>query len=114
MILLIISLWQFLRIQKIKLKFRFNFCLLIQEGSKSSKILHLTDIHLDLGYKVGSNSDCSKPLCCTNDTEMAETAETAAGYWGSYSCDVPVWTFEDMLVQIREKHLDVSAILSHV
>jgi sphingomyelin phosphodiesterase len=86
-----------------------------QEGSPSSKILHLTDIHLDLGYKVGSSSDCGKPLCCTNDTEMAETAETAAGYWGSYSCDVPVWTFEDMLVQIREKHLDVSAtILSHV
>jgi hypothetical protein len=34
------------------------------------------------------------------------------GYWGSYKCDVPVWTFEDMLIHIRETHLDVSSMHS--
>lgn len=47
-------------------------------------------------------------MCCSNDTEMAPSDDLAAGYWGSYSCDVPTWTFEDMLNHIKEQHLDVS------
>lgn len=77
-----------------------------QEGSPTTKILHLTDIHLDLSYTVGTNTECGQPLCCTNNTEVAPSDDLAAGYWGSYSCDVPTWTFEDMLMHIREKHLD--------
>ena len=33
-------------------------------GEKNRKILHLTDIHLDLFYTKGSNSKCNEPLCC--------------------------------------------------
>lgn len=28
------------------------------------KILHLTDMHTDLGYTEGSNADCVNPVCC--------------------------------------------------
>ena len=47
-------------------------------------------------------------MCCMNTTAMSDDAETAAGPWGSYTCDLPYWTFEDMLLQIRENHGDVS------
>lgn len=91
-----------------KFKNKPNFGLYLKTGSPTSKILHLTDIHLDLSYTVGTNTDCGRPMCCSNDTEMAPSEDLAAGYWGSYSCDVPTWTLEDMLNHIKEHHLHVS------
>ena len=52
--------------------------------------------------------DCGKPLCCSKETEMAPSVELEAGYWGSFPCDTPVWTFQDMLLNIKENHYDVS------
>ena len=43
-----------------------------------------------------------------NFTEMANDPNKAAGYWGSYYCDTPVWMFEDMLSQIKEQFGEVS------
>ena len=43
-----------------------------------------------------------------NTTEMASDPSEAAGHWGSFTCDLPVWTFQDMLMQIKENHGDVS------
>ena len=43
-----------------------------------------------------------------NTTEMTSDASKAAGVWGSFTCDLPYWTFEDMLMQIKENHGDVS------
>mgnify|MGYP006975805441 CR=1 FL=1 len=42
-----------------------------------------------------------------NTTEMTSDASKAAGVWGSFTCDLPYWTFEDMLRQIKETHGDV-------
>ena len=81
-----------------------------ENGSATYKILHLSDVHLDLGYKVGATTDCGQPMCCSNHTVMTDKPELAAGPWGSYACDLPYWTFEDMLLNIREKHLDVRLI----
>ena len=47
-------------------------------------------------------------MCCMNSTEMADDASKAAGYWGAYYCDSPVWMFENMLSQIQEQFGDVS------
>ena len=47
-------------------------------------------------------------MCCMNFTEMANDTSKAAGYWGSYYCDTPVWTFEDMLKHIQEEFSSVS------
>lgn len=43
-----------------------------------------------------------------NSTAMADDPAKAAGYWGSYACDLPYWTFEDMLKHIKEAHGEVS------
>ena len=35
-----------------------------QPGSPTLRILQLSDIHVDLLYKAGSNANCGEPLCC--------------------------------------------------
>ncbi|GFS10952.1 sphingomyelin phosphodiesterase-like [Elysia marginata] len=35
-----------------------------QPSSPRLKVLHLTDIHLDLQYREGSRVDCDEPICC--------------------------------------------------
>ena len=71
-------------------------------------MLHLSDVHMDLSYKPGTDAKCGKPLCCTNTTAMTDDPNKVAGYWGNYNCDLPYWTFEDMLWHIKEAHGEVS------
>ena len=68
-------------------------------------MLHLTDVHLDLTYTLDAQGrNCDSMMCCTNDTAKANTTEEAAGYWGDYNCDTPLWAFTDMLEQIKDTH----------
>ncbi len=32
--------------------------------SQGLKVLHITDVHLDLSYQVGASVLCTKPPCC--------------------------------------------------
>lgn len=50
-------------------------------------------------YKEGSDSNCGLPLCCRNGTGDA-------GYWGSYSCDIPERTLDGALEQLSKFDLD--------
>ena len=84
---------------------RTEVCL--QVNMPTTNVLHISDVHLDLSYKVGTNVDCGMPMCCMNFTEMANETSKGAGYWGEYYCDTPVWTFEDMLSQIKEDYSGV-------
>ena len=81
------------------------------EDAAAKKILHLTDLHVDLTYTVGSNADCDLPMCCGNTSGMAGTPEAGAGYWGEYSCDTPPWTFRHILEHIREEHSELDYIM---
>ena len=47
----------------------------------------MTDVHMDFFYSAGSNSDCGLPVCCRD-----WNGKGSAGYWGDYSCDIPVRT----------------------
>ena len=76
------------------------------ENAPVKKILHLTDIHVDLTYTVGNNAECDLPMCCGNTSGLAPTPESGAGYWGAYSCDTPPWTFRHVLEHVREEHGD--------
>jgi len=67
------------------------------------KVLHITDIHLDLTYTVGNSAECGLPMCCGNTSGPAVSGRAAA-YWGDYQCDVPVHTFTQMLEHIRTTH----------
>ncbi len=36
------------------------------------RVLHLTDIHLDLTYTVGNEADCGLPMCCGNSSGLVD------------------------------------------
>jgi len=77
-----------------------------EEGAPTSRILHLSDVHMDLSYEIGAMAACDLPNCCMNVTGQADTPENAAQYWGDYRCDLPFWTFRHILEHIKEQHGD--------
>jgi sphingomyelin phosphodiesterase len=58
-------------------------------------VLHLTDLHLDPRYDIGSEANCSQYLCCrpyATNTELDTTyanASVPASRWGYIYCDTP-------------------------
>ncbi|KAM9983436.1 hypothetical protein ACTFIY_000171 [Dictyostelium cf. discoideum] len=50
-------------------------------------ILQISDVHFDPDYKVGSNPNCGRPLCCRDGVG-------SAGPIGHYLCDIPFSTVE--------------------
>jgi len=87
---------------------------------QTQKVLHLTDIHLQLGYTVGANANCGLPMCCDPsvleaDQEFKNMTKSLkmkpASPVGEYHCDLPTWTAAKMLRNIRETHPDIAFIL---
>ena len=72
------------------------------EASTMLKVLHLADVHVDLTYTPGTPVDCGLPCCCMVGTGLAGEGEEGAGYWGEYTCDIPLRMLEAMLVQLAD------------
>ncbi|TIA10316.1 sphingomyelin phosphodiesteras-like protein [Aureobasidium pullulans] len=57
------------------------------------KVLHMSDIHLDPRYAVGSEANCTSSLCCraNNFNTALPTGEISlpAPYYGDFKCDSP-------------------------
>ena len=69
-------------------------------------MLHLSDIHLDHKYRVGSLATCDSYLCCREEMGFPTDPADQAGLWGAYFCDLPIRTFRAMLEDIIENHGD--------
>ncbi|CAF1200687.1 unnamed protein product [Rotaria sordida] len=70
-------------------------------------VLHLSDIHVDYGYKPGSLAECYQPVCFRFGQPLH--GQTGAGFWGDYrGCDLPYWTAEAIVQYIAttEKNID--------
>ncbi len=62
-------------------------------------IIHVSDVHVDPDYVVGSASDCGYPLCCRAINGKG-TSEHYAGKFGPTNpanCDVPMATVDSWL-----------------
>eukprot|EP01083_Nonionella_stella_P068258 181137_1 len=60
---------------------------------KSSKILHITDLHFDYKYKVGSSATCAvrfTGLTCCRAFKLGVPPYRKAGEWGDVNCDSPL------------------------
>lgn len=68
----------------------------LSEDTKTVEILQLTDIHLDLDYVVGKNTDCGKPMCCQAVEENGTDPESSAGPHGDYKCDMPLSSLNEL------------------
>lgn len=73
--------------------------------AKTWKVLHVTDIHVDLNYKVGSRGLCPTNLCC-RDEKLSSirnlTTEEKAGKWGYPGrCDIPLSTLRNFVEVLK-------------
>ncbi|ESP02348.1 hypothetical protein LOTGIDRAFT_92630, partial [Lottia gigantea] len=72
-------------------------------GSPVKRILQLSDIHLDVLYKPGSNAVCNEPLCCRPDDGQPGKGVPGAGKWGDYrNCDTPIWTLNNLFEHLQQ------------
>ncbi|KZT07671.1 sphingomyelin phosphodiesterase [Laetiporus sulphureus 93-53] len=63
-----------------------------QATGERLKVLHLSDLHIDPRYLIGSEANCSQGLCCRagayNEDSVNQTLAPAPRY-GSFVCDAP-------------------------
>ena len=77
-----------------------------------TKVVQVTDLHVDPYYTPGANADCGEPLCCRGAAGIATSPEKAAGVWGDYrNCDTPISTLRHALKHISETHSNVISIV---
>jgi hypothetical protein len=55
------------------------------------KVLHVSDYHLDMRYVVGSEAECTGPVCCRvfPYTNVSVPILEPASLFGNYLCDTP-------------------------
>ncbi|GMT31293.1 hypothetical protein PFISCL1PPCAC_22590, partial [Pristionchus fissidentatus] len=96
----------------------------VKSPAKTQRVLHLSDIHIDRDYVVGSEADCKSQnyqpftICCRDDPfstgvrNNAATVKVPAGKWGSpWDCDLPYRTFEVTMKHIAQTHKDIDYIM---
>ncbi|CAG2112619.1 unnamed protein product [Medioppia subpectinata] len=79
-------------------------------NDKQLKMLHLTDIHLDLWYTPGSNSSCGEFVCCRS---TSPGDNHTAGYWSQTkdNCDCPQYFVDNSIKQIGDNHKDIDLVI---
>lgn len=72
-------------------------------GQEPIKVVHYSDIHIDPFYVAGSNTNCTKPICCRDYSAEDSPGQTdaPAGPNGDHNCDVPVSLEESMYAAIK-------------
>lgn len=70
---------------------------LIKVDRGTTRLLHMTDIHLDLNYTEKASIICDYPICCHAEHGFPETKQTQAPEYGSDKCDAPVKLLDSAL-----------------
>jgi len=68
------------------------------------QVVHISDIHIDHNYTVGSSFNCTEALCCHAYTPSEAPGVTPypAGPFGNNNCDTPVSLGDNMYNAIKE------------
>ncbi|KAF9880133.1 hypothetical protein CkaCkLH20_02087 [Colletotrichum karsti] len=82
-------------------------------GLPPLKIAHFSDIHVDPFYVIGSNTNCSLPMCCRPYTpaDAPGNNDFPAPPFGDHNCGSPVSLEESMYAEIL-KHCPDFAIFT--
>ncbi|TLD11737.1 hypothetical protein PspLS_11811 [Pyricularia sp. CBS 133598] len=72
-------------------------------GRAPLKVVHISDIHIDLSYEQGASWNCTKNICCRPYTAADQPGQndTPAGKFGDVHCDTPVTLEESMYTAIE-------------
>ncbi|ODM96222.1 Sphingomyelin phosphodiesterase [Orchesella cincta] len=82
----------------------------VPKGIRTLKVLHLTDIHVDMDYHFGAMTDCENEMCCHVENGKGPPGKRA-GYFGDYNkCDLPFHSYMDALQHISSTHPDIDVI----
>lgn len=73
-------------------------------GKTPIQVVHYSDIHVDLSYEVGANSNCTKNICCRPYTSADVPGNNSypAGEYGNVNCDSPLSLEESMYTAIND------------
>ena len=78
-----------------------------KSDEKQLRVVQISDLHVDLMYKDGSEADCGDPLCCRKAQSRNEKVKNPAGYWGTKGkCDTPYRTVDHLLSTISQQEVD--------
>ncbi|KAI0034863.1 sphingomyelin phosphodiesterase [Vararia minispora EC-137] len=58
-------------------------------GGTPFQVVHFSDVHIDRNYTVGSNANCTKPICCRDFADSPANTTDPAGPFGNHQCDAP-------------------------
>lgn len=76
-----------------------------------SKILHISDTHIDNDYMEGAHAICPDPLCCRKQNGRAEKGEATAGKYGYAGfCDSNHVMLHNMFQHIQANHKNIEYI----
>ncbi|KAJ3772053.1 sphingomyelin phosphodiesterase [Lentinula raphanica] len=66
------------------------------------QVVHISDVHIDREYTVGSEANCTKNICCRNFADEAGDPITdPAQPFGNSKCDSPVSLADSMLEAVN-------------
>ncbi|KAJ4490194.1 Metallo-dependent phosphatase-like protein, partial [Lentinula aciculospora] len=69
-------------------------------GKPPFQVVHFSDVHIDREYSIGSEANCTKPLCCREFSDQSEPTTTPAGPLGDHACDTPLNLVESIVKAI--------------
>ncbi|THH12668.1 hypothetical protein EW146_g7480 [Bondarzewia mesenterica] len=61
----------------------------VSKGKIPFQVVHFSDVHIDRSYTVGSDANCTKPICCRNFADKTGAVTEPAGPFGNSKCDSP-------------------------
>ncbi|KAL9652316.1 hypothetical protein ABK040_011974 [Willaertia magna] len=83
----------------------------IKQNPNSGYFWHLTDPHIDLSYREGSNINCGEIVCCRQNSPKTENFQPAKKF-GSYGgCDIPLDTFINILHFVANYSIEADFLL---
>ncbi|KAI0061961.1 acid sphingomyelinase [Artomyces pyxidatus] len=69
----------------------------VSRGRQPFQVVHFSDVHIDRQYTVGSDANCTKPICCRDFADHTGPVTDPAGPFGNAACDAPVDLAQSML-----------------
>ncbi|KAJ6450148.1 sphingomyelin phosphodiesterase [Mycena sanguinolenta] len=73
----------------------------VSRGRPPIRVAHLSDVHIDRMYTIGSEANCTKSICCRDFADSPATPTVPALPNGNSHCDSPVSLADSLLEEVE-------------
>ncbi|KAI0702327.1 sphingomyelin phosphodiesterase [Cytidiella melzeri] len=84
---------------------------IVSKGRTPFKVVHLSDVHIDRNYTVGSDANCTKNICCHNFADHVGPITEPAQPFGNPKCDSPSDLAQSLLGAVEEFGHDAAFVI---